>query len=194
MKHLLIALIATTQLLSTQALGIFIGLFVALSPIPALNAVPGAVLSGVGKTFEYFTGKSPYAFMKERNNLENSLRRHLEKFPTPNLNLGQLPVTFAWDRVCFFPPYTNGAEAKKVLGLDWNLEEYSQIKFSDSVNALVFLYEGRVNKTADLPRRLAEFGALGGHCFARREAIFTGTRNAEGRLVFQPAPSERQTN
>jgi hypothetical protein len=103
----------------------------------------------------------------------------------PTVSFATLGVTFAWDRVCVFGPYTDRAKAASVLQLDWNIEERSQIAMSDSVNALVFLYQGKVNQVVDLKRGIADFKALD-RCFAREHTTFRVEVDADGRKILVP--------
>ena len=137
--------------------------------IPGTRAVPEAFVSGVGNVFVRLTGKTPYAFFRERASfpvrLEEALKTQSE------IRLGELDVSFAWDKVCIFGPYTNNQKARQVLGFDWDLEARSQIHFSDSINALIFLYQGSVNQVVDLRRRIVDFKVLD-VCLPRPETTF----------------------
>jgi hypothetical protein len=95
----------------------------------------------------------------------------LSEFPDPPL------------RVCIFGPYTNNEKAQSVLHMNWNIEERSEIHFSDSVNALVFLYQGSVNQVVDLKRGIADFKDLD-ICLSRNQANFELRTDANGLKIL----------
>jgi len=96
--------------------------------------------------FEAASGKTPYAYFKERRSFGRLLEKQLEKSGINEIDFATIGATFARDSICIFGPYTKNEKAKSVLGSDWKIEEQSEIHFSDSVNARVFLFEGKVNK------------------------------------------------
>lgn len=147
----------------------FLILFFVFAFIPGLRSLPDSFLGLVGKTFTYAVGKTPYAFFKDRASFPNKLAGALNV--KTDINFSDLDVSFAWDKVCIFGPYTNSQQAKQVLNLDWNIEERSQIHNSDSINALVFLYQGSVNQVVDLKRGVADFKNVD-ICLSRERANF----------------------
>ena len=157
-------------------------LFFVFSWIPGLNVVPDAFLDLVGKSFQLALGKTPYVYFKERNSFAQLLDRELGKQPN-RVDLGLLGVSFAWDHVCVFGPYTNNAQAREVLHIDWNIEERSEIGHSDSINSLVFLFEGKVSTVIDLRRAIADFKSVD-RCWDRRQAAFQVTRNPNNRTIL----------
>ena len=161
----------------------FLIVFFISSFIPALRTLPDAVTNLVGTTFTYATGTSPYAFFKERASFSTKLSAQLQKENPKTIIFSDLDVTFAWDRVCMFGPYTNNAKAKSVLNMNWNIEERSQIHVSDSVNALVFLYQGSVNQVIDLKRGIADFQDLD-MCLNRNQANFEIRTDANGLRIL----------
>lgn len=126
-----------------------VGFFV-LSFIPGVQLLPQAFLLGVGQSFSLVMGKTPYEYFKERASFPRKLEVALSK--ETQVYLHELDVTFAWDQVCIFGPYTNNAKAREVMKMDWNIEERSEIAYSDSINALVFNYQNKVNHVVDLKR------------------------------------------
>lgn len=136
----------------------FLILFFLFSFIPVLRKAPDAFMEYVGKTFTLITGKTPYSFFKDRSSFPSKLGAALKV--QNKIDFSVLDVTFAWDKVCIFGPYTNNEKAKSVLNFAWNIEERSEIHFSDSINALVFLYQGSVNQVVDLKRSIVDFRNL----------------------------------
>lgn len=155
----------------------FLTLFFISSFVPVLREVPDAFMKVVGKTFTYATGKTPYVFFKDRASFPNRLSNELEE--EKEIILSNLDVTFAWDRICIFGPYTNNEKAKSVLHLNWNIEERSHIHFSDSINALVFLFQGNVNHVVDLKRNIVDFKDID-ICLDRNQANFEIATDASG--------------
>lgn len=159
--------------------------FFVMAPVPILNIIPSAFLQAVGAAFETATGKTPHAYFADKKAFDTLLVRALtDPAAAHHVDFSVLDVIFAWDRVCVFGPYTNNAQARTVLKIDFNIEDRSTIAQSDSVNALVFLYDGRVNKVVDLKRDVADFAALD-TCYARDKTVFTVTRDPNGRTVLK---------
>ncbi|MFO0779712.1 MAG: hypothetical protein U0223_19140 [Nitrospira sp.] len=157
-------------------------LFFVFLLIPGLNVVPHAFLALVGKSFQLALGKTPYVYFKERNSFDKHLERELRKQPN-RVDFDLLGVSFAWDHVCVFGPYTNNAQAREVLHIDWNIEERSEIGHSDSINSLVFLFEGKVNTVIDLRRAVADFKSVD-RCWDRRQATFQVTHDPNNRTIL----------
>lgn len=137
----------------------------------------------VGKTFELTTGKTPHAYFRDRKSFPNLLKQKLGESKDAQINFDLLNVTFAWDKVCIFGPYTNNDQAKKTLNMDCNIEERSTIAHSDAVNALVFLYQGKPNVVIDLSRALADFKNPN-RCFDRSKTHFPFGRDQSGRVLI----------
>lgn len=151
--------------------------------VPGLRKLPDTFMNLVGTTFTYATGATPYAFFKERASFPTKLSAQLKKENQKTIVFAALDVTFAWDMVCIFGPYTNNAKAKSVLNMNWNIEERSEIHLSDSVNALVFLYQGSVNQVVDLKRGIADFTDLD-MCLNRNQANFKIRTDANGLTIL----------
>lgn len=166
------------KIVSAFLIAFFVSLF-----IPALRKLPDTVMNLVRTTFTYATGATPYAFLKERASFPTKLSAQLQKENQKTIPFSDLDVTFAWDTVCIFGPYTNNAKAKSVLNMNWNIEERSQIHVSDSVNALVFLYQGSVNQVVDLKRGITDFTDLD-MCLNRNQANFEPGTDASGRRIL----------
>jgi hypothetical protein len=159
-----------------------IAFFVSLL-VPGLRTLPDTLMNLVGTTFTYATGATPYAFFKERASFPNKLSAQLKKENQKTILFSDLDVTFAWDTVCIFGPYTSNEKAQSVLHMNWNIEERSEIHLSDSVNALVFLYQGSVNQVVDLKRGIADFTDLD-MCLSRNRANFGLRTDASGRRIL----------
>jgi hypothetical protein len=165
-----------------KGFSIFLVIFFASAFIPGLQKLPEAWMTLTGKTFTWVTGKTPYAFFRERASFPKKLAEKLKD--KQEVVFSELGVTFAWDKVCIFGPYTNNEKAMSVTGLTWSIEERSEISFSDSVNALVFLYQGSVNHVVDLKRGIADFKELD-LCISRDKARFAAETNANGATVLR---------
>lgn len=166
-----------------QTLAALIVLFFICSFIPGLRLIPESFMSFVGKTFTRATGKTPYVFFKDRASFPNKLAGELKKENLTSILFSNLDVTFAWDAVCIFGPYTNNEKAQSISKLNWNIEERSQIHFSDSINALAFIYQGRVNHVVDLGRGIADFKKLD-VCLNRNQANFEIETDASGHKML----------
>ncbi len=166
------------KIVSAFLIAFFISLF-----IPGLKTLPDTFMNLVETTFTYATGRTPYAFFKERASFPTKLSAQLQKENQKTIPFSDLDVTFAWDTVCIFGPYTNNAKAKSVLNMNWDIEEHSEIHVSDSVNALIFLYQGSVNQVVDLKRGITDFKDLD-MCLSRNQANFELRTDANGLRIL----------
>lgn len=161
----------------------FLLLFIVLSFIPILNFAPQTFLKYVGISFESITGKTPYLYFRERNSFPSHLSKSLSSPAIKEIDFSSLGVSFAWDKLCIFGPYTDNAKARRVINLDWNIEDRSEIHYSDSINALVFLFEGKVNQVVDLKRGIADFSKLD-FCVDRNQTLFSMSLDGNGRKLL----------
>lgn len=166
-----------------QIFGALLMAFFVLLFIPGLNLLPTSLMAGVGYSFKTLTGKSPYTYFRDRKSFPNLLSKQIADPNAKEIDFGSLDVSYAWDKICIFGPYTNNKQAKDVLQIDWNIEERSVIASSDSVNALVFLYEGKVNHVEDMSRSIADFSQLD-YCIDRAKAKFQLSIDASDRKIF----------
>lgn len=164
-----------------QLFALFLIIFFVAAFIPGLRKGPEEFIGLVNKAFTFATGKTPYAFFKDRASFSNKLSQGIKN--KKEIIFSDLDVTFAWDAVCIFGPYTDNQKAKSVLQMNWDIEERSKIRDSDSINALVFLYQGQVNQVVDLSRGLADFKDVD-MCLARHKATFNILIDANGRTIL----------
>lgn len=139
------------------AFAVILILFFAMSFIPTLNKIPSEYLRIVSILFETTTGKTPYLYFRERKSFIRLLSNVLEDQNKMEIDFSLLDVSFAWDKVCVLGPYTNNQQAKNILNLDFNIENRSEVHNSDSITALVFIFENKVNQVVDLRRDIADF-------------------------------------
>lgn len=151
--------------------------FLVFAFVPGLNLFTTALIGGVSFAFEGVTGKSPYTWVRERNHISVKIAKALKQSNGQKLDMRDLSVSYQWDKVCFFGPYTTDEAAQKVLQLsyDWKLSANSKVGLSDGVNALVFLHtynKGGVSYVVDLNRAEADFVKLSGQCILKENANF----------------------
>ncbi len=170
-------------LLASKTFSASIALFFLFLFIPVLRPIPDTFFDFIGKTFEHFVGKTPYQYVRERNSLPQILIRTIAKKDNKSIKFSELDVTYAWDKMCIFGPYTDNQKARSILGIDWNIEDRSEIKFSDSINALVFLYQGKVNHVVDLRRGIVDFKNLD-LCIQRERSQFELSTDGNSRKIL----------
>lgn len=147
----------------------FIVAFFASTLIPILNPISDKFIDTLSKTFVIFIGKTPHIFFKERASFQNKLTKAIANKDT--IHFSELDLSFAWDKVCIFEPYITNEKVNLILGFNWNIENYSKINQSDSIVALVFLYQGKVNQVVDFNRNIADFKNLN-LCLNRNQSQF----------------------
>lgn len=170
-------------LLASKIFSVSIALFFVFLFIPVLRSIPQAFFGFVGKTFEHFVGKTPYQYVRERNSLPQVVSRAIAKNDNKPIKFSELGLTYAWDKMCIFGPYTDNQKARSVLELDWNIEDRSEIKHSESINALVFLYQGKVNHVVDLNRGIVDFKNLD-LCIERERSQFELSSEGNSRKIL----------
>lgn len=139
---------------------IFTTLFVVFAFVPVLDQFPATVVGIVARGFEAMTGKSPYAWTRERNDIVVHVNRDLK---TPEeLNMSDYPVSKDWHRVCF--------EAR------------------DVTNTLTYFYKDHEVYKLDYPKSLAEFSKLSGKCIPKEKAKFVESKKGskDYRELTQP--------
>lgn len=152
----------------------FLVLFFASVFVPPLRVLPDSLIGMVSKAFQAYTGMTPYAFVRVKHDVKRMLTAELARTGGKEIDLSRLETGYEWDKACVFGPYTDHHAATKALGFgDWNIETYSQIKTSDSIDAFVFVNSGthHVPYVADIPRSAGDFAGLSGRCFGKGETI-----------------------
>ena len=167
----------------------FLILFFVTAMVPGLRGFNSAVMDLIKRPFELATGKSPYSYFRERKSFANLLRQKLQETNDSHVDFDQIQVTFAWDKVCIFAPYTNNEKAKAILNMDWNIEGRSPVAHSDSINCLVFIFQGKVNAVVDLDRSLVDFDHSS-QCYDRSETHFPLTTDHHGKVVISLPPTK----
>ncbi|MGI9281828.1 MAG: hypothetical protein ACR2PX_19680 [Endozoicomonas sp.] len=70
-----------------------------------------------------------------------------------------------WTRICFLGPYHPDSE--KLLGFDWDIEEFTDVLSSDGHNVLIFATEQEVVDFSIHRRSYGDFSELSGQCLDR---------------------------
>ena len=86
-----------------------------------------------------------------------------------------------WQRVCVLGSYSVNADAKKLLGFDWDAEHRTSIRENDGIMLLLFVQGKQVVDFVEHPRNLGNFFPVGGKCFARAQARFQQMHERPGR-------------
>jgi hypothetical protein len=76
-----------------------------------------------------------------------------------------------WTRMCILKPYTNAAEAEKVLGFKWNSEEHTSIAANDGIAVVVLATSNAVLSFTEYGRGKGDFAATQPGCVPRSQAI-----------------------
>lgn len=161
--------------------------FVVSAFVPGLRAFPDGVAGGVAAAYEWITGESPYETVRKGHDVPAMISAELARTRGAKLDLGSLPTSKPWDRVCVFGPYTDNAAAAPVLGLQgWDIEMYSKIASSDAIATLVFIDGERVSYVVEQPRGEADLAKLSRRCFARDAAVFEHVPAGGGGAEFAP--------
>lgn len=159
----------------------FLAAFFLSAPLPGLQLFPAAIVGGVAKTFEAFSGKTPYAWARAKHDAAGMVAKELERSGGEELDLRKIPTGYAWDRLCLLPPYTTAQRAKAFLRIspDWPLSLYSKVEQDEGFVALVFLSEKERYPlyVVDLSRARADLADLKELCLPRAEAVFHRERN-----------------
>ena len=74
-----------------------------------------------------------------------------------------------WDKVCFLGPYS--ADSSKVLGVDWEVRDFTDVLDSDGHNVLVFVSGDAVTNFIIQNRTKGDFSNLSGSCFKHGQSL-----------------------
>ena len=168
-------------LLSYLAL-FFLGAF-----LPFVSLVNSATMDAVVFVSRKVTGQTPYQATHAKHDVRKMLEAELERTGKSEIDFANIRTGWDWHRVCIFGPYTTNTAAAETLGFKgWDMEKYSQIAVSDSVQIFAFVdsKEGVVRYSAELTRAQGDFAALGGKCFGKEKVAAPGPASA--------SPSSRQ--
>lgn len=165
---------------------IFLALFFGSLFLGRFSVIPSIVIGGVSKVFEHFSGKTPYKWARDRNDMMKAITEKMNKNAL-ELNLSEIKLVYNWDKVCFFGPYSDEKFVNKTIGFEWPLKLYSKISESDSINLILFIEDNRsVSYAINFPRGQAEFVELSGKCFKTLEARFKGISQEQGAIKYVP--------
>lgn len=98
----------------------------------------------------------------QRNQLQAALSRSVRMYQigyASHIDL-QAFTGFEWDRLFVFPPYTPPDSIDESLGFAWGRSVQTSISWSDEINLLVFLKQGRVVRWIEVPRNTADFAPV----------------------------------
>lgn len=160
--------------LVTKIIALLIASFFVCAPIPKVNKIyPGILFAATTKIFTSITGKTPYAWSKERQNLEILLDKFLAGEPGPEIDFARFQPPRSWDTLCTFPPYTDNNAAKKLHRQEWDIELYAPgIATSDSISVVALLDGKGSSYIQAYPRGKLDFAGLGARCFPKAKAKF----------------------
>jgi len=79
-------------------------------------------------------------------------------------------VAGEWDNVCVLTPYTTDAQAAKLTGLDIKDISGTGIMSSDSINVLVFLKDGELDRLYQVNREAVEINLTEPWCFTKEQS------------------------
>jgi hypothetical protein len=162
-------------------LGSFVILFLMSALIPPLRFFSIWTASGVAKTFELFTGMTPYAWTRANSEEVKVVRASLRKV-TDKINVSDFSPVANWEKICILGPYSTEADAAKLLGYTSATLAHSRVSVSDSMSALIFVNESGTLAVIDISRSEVDFAPLSKRCISRAEFPIAVDRSS-GRAV-----------
>lgn len=172
----------------SKVIFVFFAIFFSSLFISPLQFVPAFFIGSVSFSFEKITGKSPYKWVRERNDMVAALDKKIIGNQEKWIDLSDINLRYDWERVCFFGPYTKFSEIKSTLGFDWDPAMYTTINESDSINTLVFFEGKSISYVVNYPRNKADFISLSRQCFDRKMAKFKRVLDKSDRITFEVVP------
>lgn len=106
---------------------------------------------------------------KLKIDISTPIDRHLQATPNQPIDLALLGPE-SWQKVCVITPYSNNESAAKILGFEWDAENLTAIKYSDSITLLVFVESQKVVAFAEHPRSQGDFTKIQPSCLSRPDA------------------------
>jgi hypothetical protein len=110
-------------------------------------------------------------FVRDRS-VSRALADQVQRGPGAIVDFTEI-TPFAWDRVYVFEPYTGPKDIEASLGFRWEGVKDTTIEWSESVNLVVFVFDGRVVHWFEQPRNRGELlGLANSGGYTRNEARF----------------------
>jgi hypothetical protein len=108
--------------------------------------------------------------------IESELKSDLEIIDLSKLN------SFEWNKLLILGPYSNIETVEQELNLDLENIRKNGIKFSDSINLLIFLKDGKSVRISEVSRGIADFTNLS-QIIKKDKAKFVKTENGKYKLA-----------
>lgn len=128
-----------------------------------------------------------FLWWSHEDKLTKNLRSEISEsaFNVPPVLYVANAVTFSWDQLYIFGPYTPLADIKMALGFPWPYASKTGIELSDSANLLVFVQDDRVVKHLMFPRSSGDFYLVSDtNAYTQSSAKFLVARKSPNRLVL----------
>ena len=78
-----------------------------------------------------------------------------------------------WSNLCVIQPYSDNETVSRALGFDWNAEDKTSVRYSDSTVLLLFATDREVVDYVEYPRYDGDFARQEPPCLDRERAEFT---------------------
>lgn len=89
-------------------------------------------------------------------------------------------ISFDWDKLYVFKPYSTSSIIDKELGFSWKDVKDTGISQNDSYCLLVFIKEGEIEKYLNWPRSKGDFSKLERVSYLKDESIFNIKKEKQG--------------
>jgi len=110
--------------------------------------------------------------VEEPNTISSEIFSQLKQSEWKTVEFSKV-VSFEFDKVCIFGPYSTNEGAEKVLGFSWNMELKTSINSNDGVNVIAFVKDNNVISYVEHPRNQGDFWRLSGKCFDYKNTKLT---------------------
>lgn len=151
--------------------GFFVAVFLC-GFVPFLNVIPQMTMMGIKQAFTAMTGKEPYRYFREKNDLHLLIMNELKQGQDLKINFSNVKPRYDWNRICIFTPYTDEKAADLLVGAETHLDMYSDLKSSDSLHVIAVFQDKSMSNYTKMPRSEMDFDLKFSECFDRNNAVF----------------------
>ncbi len=116
-------------------------------------------------------GRWNYEFAECEYNVSDTIANQFKSNDGKFIDLSSA-VPGAWDKVCFFGPYSNNDVVKVTLGFFWDVESRTTIQTNEGISLLLFIRGNNIFEMVEHSRADGDFSNLSGQCFPRNKALF----------------------
>jgi hypothetical protein len=136
----------------------------------ATRPFPLKLVSFPAELYQQFTGNSPYEAHHKNRDVVQLLTKILETQPR-KLDLAELPISFTWERVCFFSPTASPELVAELFHPNYDIAADPYARRDDQVTFMLFADKRGPVYQAVIEETLLDLRQRRGQCLEKSDAI-----------------------